>query len=959
MKTRTLRLSGKALHRHLQAADLARDERDWNRAYQEYRKALALNPGLADIWVQHGHAAKELGRVDESIGLYKRALALSGETADTLLQLGHAYKLSGDRAAATAAYARSQALDPHQAHAAIELAAFGWSRSDLRQALADGAGETGGPTWPSLQNHSEAVPWPSYRDSNQDVDVLCRLGLVADAAQHYRLYGHRQGREVLQSLIDTPAARVFLLCPSFFKQCGIGEYARYMAISLRAAGYEVHELRSTRELSNYPAEQLRDSAIVVNHGPGLFDGYNPRLSEGEPTADLVASLISAFRRFNARPIVYLHSMLGQDNIEMYGRQSLLLEAPIPTVTTILSASSHFHIPWIDHGLHPIEVSQGDAPDPKGRDLPKIGFFGFFHWGGKDFDALFNAAEALQGRLVGSVATVDQSQLDRLTELLRSRNIHCDIGTGWTSDVTLIERLREADYFYLPQNDYDHWNNSGTARFVTHLDRPLILPPHQPFLDMRHVAIFAEDKDVPAVIAWLRDQDSYNSAVERIRTFRTAESMNKTIPQVVQELPEILRRQSLAGFASSNAFSILNLLMVPDEMFRARMRHVWPDQDTSECAAGSGMLARLERIVDMPPASTVLPYPRADAIEVWRRNYTLSDFILPHVQDIIFALFRATLKRDPSLVEYRRLRGSIPLLAKTNRPDIRLLVPWIARQVARLASQHGSEPDFPEITLSLEPLDIDDPDARSAAGQLLADKAVQAFDLVDADAAPLLGSNIWTERNVFTLLVLPADIVGEAISQVCSSPERPVDFSAIGRINGLRMRYHALVDILARNDMQLSDHFVCDLPVPNPVQPERRLYAMAELLLHDGDMFIVNLTRSLLKRDPLLVEMFVLAEQHKALGYLGAVSWFARNHQLNACVLDLDQPDLMAQRMADGLELDQHRIHHDFRSPIAGGWDERNRYLEAKRDNSRLWLKFKPLKELWWRQSGENSAFIQL
>ena len=951
------RLSGKTLHRHLRQADLARDRRDWDTAYREYGRALALSPGLAHIWVQQGHAAKELGRVEESIGLYQRALALDGDTADTHLQLGHAYKLSGDRAAATTAYLKSQSLDPHQAHAGIELAAFGWSKADIRLGLID-MDEAAVPTELPRRGRLDAVLPPSYRDHNPDVDILCRLGLIGDAAQHYRLYGHREGRDILQSLTETPAERVFLLCPSFFKPCGIGEYARYMAISLRKAGYDVHEVRSTRELAHYTAAQLRNSAIVVNHGPGLFDGYNARLSEGEPTADLVTNLLSAFRRFNARPIIYMHSMLDQDNVEMYGRQSLLLEAPIPTVVTIQDAAEHFHIPWIDHGLQPIEVSQEGAPDPRSRDLPNIGFFGFFHWGGKDFDALFNAAEALHGRLVGSVATVDQAQLDKLTELLRGRSIQCDIGTGWTSDVTLIRRLREADYFYLPQNDYDHWNNSGTARFVTHLDRPLILPPHKPFLDMRDIAIFAEDGDVPAVMAWLRDQDSYERAVERVRAFRTAVSMNKTVPQVVEELPAILRRQSLARFASLNAFSLPNLLMLPDGMFEARIRHLWPDL-VAEGIAGSGTAARLARFSTMPPTSAVLLHPRVDEIEVWRRHYTVSDLIFPHVQDIIFALFRYALKREPSLVEYRRLRVSIPVLAGTNRPDIQRLVPWIVRQFDRLAAQHGSEIGFPEIAISPELPDAEDPDARSAAMQALADVAAQAYDLIDDDAGSLLGSNTWTERNVFVLLVLPPSIVGEAIAQVCSPPDRPIDFSEIGRIDSLRNRYHALVGILARNDMRLSDHFVCDLPVPNPVQPERRLYTMAELLLHDGDMFIVNLVRSLLKRDPLTVEMFVLAEQHMALGYMGAVSWFVQNHRLNARVLDLDQPDLMAQQLADGAGMEQQRVHRDFRSPIAGGWDQRNRYLEAKRDNRRLWLRFKPLKDVWWHQSGENSALIQL
>ena len=243
-------------------------------------------------------------------------------------------------------------------------------------------------------------------------------------------------------------------------------------------------------------------------------------------------------------------------------------------------------------------------------------------------------------------------------------------------------------------------------------------------------------------------------------------------------------------------------------------------------------------------------------------------------------------------------------------------------------------------------------------QMLADAAIRSYDLVDNNVGSLLGSNTWAERNVFVLLILPANVVGEAIAQACGASGL-IDFSEIGRVDKLRMRYHALVDILSRNGIRLSDHFVADLPVPRPVQPERRLYTMAELLLHEGDMFVINLVRSLLKRDPLTVEMFVLTEQHTKLGRTAMISWFAQNHRLNVRVLDLDEPDVMAQQLADGIEPEQRRVQHDFRSPVSGGWDERNRYLEDKRNNSRLWLKLKSLKDAWWQQCGGDETFIQI
>ncbi len=72
-----------------------------------------------------------------------------------------------------------------------------------------------------------------------------------------------------------------MLCPSFFKRCGIAaEHARYLADCIEASGLETLRIRSTRELDRIPEKDLTDAVLIVNHGPGLFDGYNPELSRG-------------------------------------------------------------------------------------------------------------------------------------------------------------------------------------------------------------------------------------------------------------------------------------------------------------------------------------------------------------------------------------------------------------------------------------------------------------------------------------------------------------------------------------------------------------------------------------------------------------------------------------------------------------------------------------------------------
>lgn len=101
--------------------------------------------------------------------------------------------------------------------------------------------------------------------------------------------------------------------------------------------------------------------LVVNHGPGLFDGYNPELSEGETTTDLLSALIGAYAKYNLRSVIYMHSMLDRDNADMFPRQQYALQFPIPVVTTIESAARHFNIPRLEHGMQPIAVPSAATP----------------------------------------------------------------------------------------------------------------------------------------------------------------------------------------------------------------------------------------------------------------------------------------------------------------------------------------------------------------------------------------------------------------------------------------------------------------------------------------------------------------------------------------------------------------------------------------------------------------------
>jgi lipopolysaccharide biosynthesis protein len=118
-------------------ADRARDARQWELACELYKEALDSNPRNPTIWVQYGHALKEWGELRDPGKLaqaetaYRRALALDAGVADTYLQLGHVLKLQGRHEEAKACYLRTFASDPSMRNPLDELRSLGWSAAQF------------------------------------------------------------------------------------------------------------------------------------------------------------------------------------------------------------------------------------------------------------------------------------------------------------------------------------------------------------------------------------------------------------------------------------------------------------------------------------------------------------------------------------------------------------------------------------------------------------------------------------------------------------------------------------------------------------------------------------------------------------------------------------------------------------------------------------------------------------
>ncbi len=107
--------------RLIREANRARDRRAWAEAAQLFGEALRADPSLAHVWVQLGHARKELGELDAAADAYRRAGELEPGAADPLLHLGHLRKLEGDGPAAARLYMDAVQNEPHHPDAVSEL----------------------------------------------------------------------------------------------------------------------------------------------------------------------------------------------------------------------------------------------------------------------------------------------------------------------------------------------------------------------------------------------------------------------------------------------------------------------------------------------------------------------------------------------------------------------------------------------------------------------------------------------------------------------------------------------------------------------------------------------------------------------------------------------------------------------------------------------------------------------
>ncbi len=145
------------VHRRLVAANQARDRRDWRVAAEGYQAALDIDDSLAHIWIQLGHARKELSEFEAAEAAYQRSARLAPNTSEAPLHLGHLRKLIGDLNGANRLYIQAARLDPGHPDVLAEVQGMDIGAADFSALLDTGSAEMSWPEPATLEGAADAA----------------------------------------------------------------------------------------------------------------------------------------------------------------------------------------------------------------------------------------------------------------------------------------------------------------------------------------------------------------------------------------------------------------------------------------------------------------------------------------------------------------------------------------------------------------------------------------------------------------------------------------------------------------------------------------------------------------------------------------------------------------------------------------------------------------------------------
>ena len=114
---------------HLEMGEELYQAKDYDKALDEFRKAVEDNPGMLKGWENIGWAQWTLNNVDETIRVWENLCLVKPTDVKLLNSLAKAYTVKGDFVKAAELYDESLAIDPEQKNIIFNRAKIlGWSR---------------------------------------------------------------------------------------------------------------------------------------------------------------------------------------------------------------------------------------------------------------------------------------------------------------------------------------------------------------------------------------------------------------------------------------------------------------------------------------------------------------------------------------------------------------------------------------------------------------------------------------------------------------------------------------------------------------------------------------------------------------------------------------------------------------------------------------------------------------
>ncbi|NOY86372.1 MAG: tetratricopeptide repeat protein [Deltaproteobacteria bacterium] len=114
-------IAGKLANKHKEVGDIYRELGLMQESVDEYRKALTLSPGFADIQVKLGIALREMGRIDEALDIFSTTAIKRPDYLDARIQLGITYFSRGFVDRAQDEWEEVLRLDPQYSKALMYL----------------------------------------------------------------------------------------------------------------------------------------------------------------------------------------------------------------------------------------------------------------------------------------------------------------------------------------------------------------------------------------------------------------------------------------------------------------------------------------------------------------------------------------------------------------------------------------------------------------------------------------------------------------------------------------------------------------------------------------------------------------------------------------------------------------------------------------------------------------------